>query len=246
MNDPADDPARAIRRLLRAVPRVALGTVMRGANGAPYVSLAMVAVDHDATPLLLLSNLADHTKNIAADPRLSLLFDGTAGAEVPLAGERATVQGRAIPSDDAAQRARYVARHLDAATYLGFGDFRLYRVEIEQAHLVAGFGRIHWVDGALVRYPDGESIRALRAAEARVVERLNREHAVAVREAAGALLGRAAEDWTVSGVDPEGIDLRRGTETARLVLDIFTGDADVTHAALASLRTQVRTAAGLG
>ena len=75
-----------VRQLMRRVARVALGTTLVGGDGAAYVSLAMVALDHDATPLLLLSDLADHTKNLKADPRVSLLFDGTEGAPVPLAG----------------------------------------------------------------------------------------------------------------------------------------------------------------
>jgi hypothetical protein len=82
-----------VRRLMRRLTRVSLAH-RRGEGCAPYASLAMVAVDHDASPLLLLSDLADHTRNLKADPRASLLFDGTADRAVPLAGERASVQGR--------------------------------------------------------------------------------------------------------------------------------------------------------
>ena len=73
-----------VRGLMRGLPRAALGT-LEAEGGAPYVSLVMVALDHDASPLLLLSDLADHTRNLKADPRASLLFDGTAGQAVPLA-----------------------------------------------------------------------------------------------------------------------------------------------------------------
>ena len=87
MSSEAEAPARTIRRLMREQPRVALGT-LEAQGGAPYVSLAMVALDHAGRPLLLLSDLADHTRNFQADPRVSLLFDGTAGLESPLTGAR--------------------------------------------------------------------------------------------------------------------------------------------------------------
>ena len=144
MTDTADKPGKVIRRLMREAPRVALGT-LEADGKAPYVSLAMVAVDHTARPLLLLSNLADHTRNLKADPRASLLFDGTLGLAMPLAGARASVQGTLAVSTTEADRERYVRRHPDAEQYLSFGDFNLYRMEVERAHLVAGFGCIHWV-----------------------------------------------------------------------------------------------------
>lgn len=130
------------RALMRGQATAALGTVM---DGAPYVSLVLVAFDADGAPLLLLSRLAQHTRNILADPRVSLLFDGTAGLEDPLTGPRLTVLGAATVHPDPEARARYVARHPSAAAYAGFSDFDLYSVTIERAHLVAGFGQIRWI-----------------------------------------------------------------------------------------------------
>jgi putative heme iron utilization protein len=139
---PADlDP----RALMRAQATAALGTLM---DGAPYVSLVLVAFDADGAPLLLLSRLAQHTRNLLADPRVSLLFDGTAGLDDPLTGPRLTVLGPAAPCPDPKALERYLARHPSAATYAGFGDFQLYRVGIERGHCVAGFGRIAWIEAA--------------------------------------------------------------------------------------------------
>jgi len=81
--EPDDDPARIGRRLLRRQQRGTLATSMRG---APYASLVLIAADLDASPLLLLSDLAQHSRNIAFDPRISLLIDGTAGYRDPLTG----------------------------------------------------------------------------------------------------------------------------------------------------------------
>jgi putative heme iron utilization protein len=140
---PADpDP----RDLMRAQATAALGTLM--ADGAPYVSVVLVAFDAGGSPLLLLSRLAQHTKNLLADPRVSLLFDGTAGLDDPLTGPRLTVMGAAAPCRDAAAMDRYLVRHPSAGAYAGFSDFDLYRVTIARGHLVAGFGKIRWVEAA--------------------------------------------------------------------------------------------------
>ena len=135
---------------MRAADRATLATVMRGDQpdaAGPYASLVLVALDHDASPLLLISTLADHTRNLAGDARVSLLFDGTAGLDEPLTGPRVSVQGTAQRTDDPRHRARFLARHPGAAMYAGFKDFAFYRVAVSRAHLVAGFGRIPWIAG---------------------------------------------------------------------------------------------------
>jgi putative heme iron utilization protein len=229
---------RTIRRLMRCCTRVALGTLDRE-DGSPYVSLAMVALDHDASPLLYLSDLADHTKNLKRLPRVSLLFDGTLDHAVPLAGERATVQGRAAVIDDPRLLARYTARHPDAAVYSGFRDFNLYRVAIERAHLVAGFGRIHWVGAEAIRM-DGAEVGPLPDQEADIVEHMNADHADAVELYATRLLGRTGEGWQLDGVDPEGCDLRRGAEIARLWFDKPVQDAGAARVELVRLVRRAR------
>lgn len=150
---PADlDP----RALMRAQATAGLGTLM---DGAPYVSLVLVAFGADGSPLLLLSRLAQHTKNLLADPRISLLFDGTAGLDDPLTGPRLTVLGAAAPCPEAAAMDRYLTRHPSAATYAGFSDFDLYRVTIARGHSVAGFGQIRWVEAeALLVGDDGGAV----------------------------------------------------------------------------------------
>jgi heme iron utilization protein len=103
--------------------------------------------------LLLLSDLAEHTKNIARDSRASLLFDGTLGMADPLAGPRLTLMGRIEAAPKADALARYVARHPGAAAWARMRDFRLYRLAPTRGHLVAGFGRIAWIDAAALFSP---------------------------------------------------------------------------------------------
>jgi heme iron utilization protein len=218
IDDMNDDPlkrAGEARRLIRGCRHAALATSL---DGWPYVSLVAVACDSDAGPLLLLSDLARHTRNLLADPRVSLLFEGTAGHADPLAGPRLTLLGRAVRCDDTRRAARFAARHPESAIYAGFADFRLYRVIVERGHLVAGFGRIAWIEGERLRFAGDAA--ALAEAEPEIVAHMNADHADAVQLYAERQLGRAGAGWRMTGIDPEGLDLRRDTgtasETARL------------------------------
>src|SRR5215831_20393418 len=120
-----DNPAAFSRRLLRTRERAALATSWRG---VPYASLVLFAADLDASPLLLLSDLAQHSRNIGFDPRISLLIDTTPGCPDPLTKPRLTVIGRTQITDDPRSLARFAAHHPTSAAYSGFGDFHLYRV----------------------------------------------------------------------------------------------------------------------
>src|SRR4051812_32867486 len=173
--EPDDDPARIGRRLLRRQQRGTLATSMRG---APYGSLVLIAADLDASPLLLLSDLAQHSRNIASDPRVSLLVDGTAGFRDPLTGPRLTVIGQARAVEDGRRLSRFTARHPTSAVYSGFADFRLYRVAVERGHLVAGFGRIRWIEGRDLLF--AADAAALAAAEPEILRHMNEHHAEAV------------------------------------------------------------------
>lgn len=143
-NTAPETPAGQARRLIRAAERAVLATSQ---DGWPYASLVLPAFDGDGSPLLLLSDLAEHAKNLKAEPRCSLLYDGTAELAEPLTGPRVTVLGEARPIKDKDLLARFVARYPSAAIYAGFEDFRLYRLSMVRAHLVAGFGAIHWIEG---------------------------------------------------------------------------------------------------
>jgi hypothetical protein len=235
---PALSPALAARRLLRSLDRAALATSLAPASGGgPYASLVLAATAPDGAPLLLLSDLAQHTMNMAAEPRVALLFDGTAGLAEPLTGARATVLGRAERSADERLRARFLARHPGAALYAGFGDFHLYRVAVERAHLVAGFGRIDWIAAAELLPP---GLAALAESEDDIVRHMNEDHEAAVALYARVLLGRQGEGWRLTGIDAEGIDLRRDGEVARLDFAAPVGDAQAARAALVRLAQEAR------
>jgi len=137
-------PAAIARALMNGCDRAVLCTSLP-ADGWPYGSLVAVAPDRDGAPLLYLSDLAEHTRNLAAEPRAALVFAAAEDGSDPLSRPRATALGRIGRSDDEDRLQRYLARHVAAHAYRGFRDFHLYRMEVERVHLVAGFGSIHWL-----------------------------------------------------------------------------------------------------
>lgn len=112
-------------------------------DGGPFASYVITAPAPDGAPLMLLSRLAEHTKNLERDPLASLLFvrEAPAGAET-MTALRLTVRGRCERSADPESRRLFIARHPDAARYADFADFSLFRFEVTAGHMVAGFGRI--------------------------------------------------------------------------------------------------------
>jgi len=210
---PTFDPKLAAKKLLRESRSGALATLMAG-SGDPYCSLVNVATAADGSPLLLISRLAVHTRNVLADPRVSLMLDERRDGD-PLQGARIMLIGTAAATDDAQVRRRYLDRQPEAAMFADFADFAFYRVTPKTAHLVAGFGRI--VDLAppdiLVDLAGAEP---LVAAEADIVGHMNEDHAEAVRLYATKLLGAKDGPWRCVGCDPEGLELQLDRMALRL------------------------------
>nr|WP_298685721.1 pyridoxamine 5'-phosphate oxidase family protein [uncultured Dongia sp.] len=137
------DPKDEIGRLM-ALPKAYFGTLaMREGGKYPFVSLVIPALDGGGSPLLLLSDLSDHVKNLGNDRNASLLFDGTDGRAEPLTGPRVTLLGTVAVTMSGEDKDAYLTRRPAAELYAGFGDFRFYRFALQEALLVAGFGRIH-------------------------------------------------------------------------------------------------------
>lgn len=238
-----EDIPQSVRDLVRRLDKAALATALPDENGQengtwPYASLVLVAVDHDLSPILLMSALALHSKAIAADNRVSLLFDGTAALDQPLTGPRVSLLGRALPTGDKRLRRRFLARHPDAAMYADFGDFRFYRVALERAHLVGGFGKIRRLTAAELM--PGPPAWALVDAEADIVAHMNDDHADAVGLYATKLLGLPGDGWRMTGIDGEGIDLRRRGVVARLALPASVAGPEEARKALIALVAKAR------
>lgn len=138
-----DQLAARGRELLEAGRTGALSTHSVERPGFPFASLALYALDGLGRPLFLLSGLAVHARNLAADPRASLMVaegDAQASARVTVVGRVSRLSGEEAD----AVRAVYLARHPGAKAWAAFGDFSLWRLEPEGAYVVAGFGSAGW------------------------------------------------------------------------------------------------------
>ncbi len=238
-NNPDFDPKTAARKLMREARSGALATLMTG-SGDPYCSLVNVASAADGSPLLLISRLAVHTKNILDDSRVSLMLDERKPGD-PLQDARVMLMGEAAQTASADARRRYLAQQPEAEMFAGFGDFAFYEIRLKGAHLVAGFGRI--VDlKPFDLLTDLSGAGALLAAESEVIEHLNQDHAESCRLFATKLLGAADGEWRCVGCDPDGLDLQNGRMGLRLPFPQRVAQPGVLRAVLKQLADKARAA----
>jgi heme iron utilization protein len=208
--------SRLSRSLLRRSRQGALATLMVG-SGDPYCSLVNVASHADGSPILLISRLALHTKNILADSRVSLMLDERVAGD-PLEGARIMLAGRAEEAEGetaATLRRRYLNAHPSAEAFADFKDFSFFRVAPTGLHLVAGFGRI--IDLEPAQFLTGiADAGGLLEAEQGAIEHMNEDHREAMNLYATKLLGAEPADWCCTGCDPDGMDMQAGGATLRL------------------------------
>jgi len=223
------------RNLLRRARTGTLGT-LNADDGTPYASLVNLATDVRGCPVILVSTLAWHTRNLLADPRASVMV-----AEMPpdgdaLTGARVTVIGRfeKLPASQVSRR--YLARHPAAELYAGFGDFAFWRLHPVEAHAVAGFGRIETIP-ADEMFPSADEMAAL---EEGAIAHMNDDHDDAIQRFAAKLLGATPGGWKIAAIDPDGMDLRRGEDVLRLPFEAPVHSGGALRALLARLGVQTR------
>jgi putative heme iron utilization protein len=199
-----------------------------------------VATVADGAPLLLISGLAIHTKNILADPRVSLMIDERKPGD-PLEGARVMLLGTAAVTDDPDARRRYLERQPEAEMFAGFADFAFYRLALKVAHLVAGFGRIVDLEPARILTETADAAD-LVAAETDILAHMNGDHADALRLYATRILGAPDGEWRCVGCDPEGLELQFGRTALRLPFPQRVRAPGVLRQVLKQLADQARAA----
>lgn len=232
------DAVGLARTLLRSTRSGALATL--DPDGSPFASLTTIATDSDGTPLMLLSRLSAHTRNLLADPRCSLLFS-QGGKGDPLAHPRLTVVGRALQSGEARVRERFLARQPKAKLYADFPDFGFFALDPSAGHLNGGFARAATLSRAELLL-DLSGAEGLVAGERGAVEHMNADHADALALYAVGAGGEAGLPWRLSGLDPEGLDLMAGERTARATYPGPVCDMGALRRVLVEMAAQARQA----
>ncbi|MEM8662676.1 MAG: pyridoxamine 5'-phosphate oxidase family protein [Pseudomonadota bacterium] len=237
----AEVASKLARRLVHCAREGALGTL--GEGGQPHVSHVATATLCDGAPVLLVSDLAVHTKNLKRDPRASLLFvEPPAGEGDTNARARVTLDGTlAAVADPAGARARFMRRQPEAAGYADFGDFQFVRLAPQSAYLVAGFGRITPLSPAAL-LSDPEAAAALAEIDAGACAHMDEDHADAMALIANRLLGAPHGVWRAVGLDPLGIDMAQGDTVVRAEFDTPVSGSGPLRKALAQITERARAA----
>jgi heme iron utilization protein len=225
-----------VKRLMRLARTGALAT-LEAKGGAPLTTLLGVASDFDGAPLFLMSTLSRHTRNLAGDPRASLLLTGRHERGDPLNQPRVTLGG--VVERCAAPRAklRYLQRNPKAGLYAGFADFALYQLRIDDVHFNGGFGRAAPL-AAVEVLASREGEAALVEAEDELLAEVNALGRAGLARLAGHKASPRAPGpggWRAIGLDAEGLDLAAGGRAARAQFAAPAHDPEAWRARLSKL-----------
>lgn len=206
--------AREARQLLRAHRYGVLSTLSKKFDGHPFGSITPYLVDHDGSLLILISTLAEHTKNITADPRVSLITHNQSDPHIQTQG-RVTVVGTASLVEDRENAGkRYLRYFPEAQTYFAMHDFQFYRIVPQAIRFIGGFGNIHWVKAEnylLPAYP-------LIAEEDALLDELNAQNSITGSR--------------IIGIDCDGYDVKTSDKFQRFDFDRAAMNANQARTAL--------------
>jgi len=223
--------AAEARQFLSATHNGVLSTISARLEGYPFGSIAPFVLDHDGCPLILISTIAEHTKNIQADARVSLIAFDPASPDMQ-AGARLTVVGKAKLADkDASLRARYLRYFPQAEGYFDMHDFLFHRIEMTQARFIGGFGKIHWIPGDELHAPANR----LAEQETGILEHMNADHAENLQAYCRHVHGVEAAQAVMVGIDTAGFDVRADGKLLRFAFETPVTDAKQARDALVAL-----------
>jgi putative heme iron utilization protein len=185
------------RQLLRAHRYGALSTLSKKFDGHPFGSITPYLVDHDGSLLILISALAEHTKNIQHDPRVSLITHNQEDSHIQTQGRITLVGTAALEPERKQAGKRYLRYFPEAQTYYDMPDFQFYRIVPQALRYIGGFGDIHWVKSDRYQVP----ANTLAAEEDTLLDKIN--------------AARPASQGRVIGIDCDGFDLRLKESTVR-------------------------------
>jgi hypothetical protein len=220
------------RKFLRTTRNGVLSTHSARFEGYPFGSIAPFVLDHKGNPLILISTIAEHTKNIRKDPHVSLIAFDPATSDMQ-AGARLTLLGEAGVADkqDGALRARYLHYFPMAEQYFDMHDFLFHRINIRQARYIGGFGNIHWIPGDELRPP----ANSLAQQETAILDHMNADHVDSLIAYCRHVHGIEANEAAMVGIDVDGFDVRADDKLLRFDFDNSVTNAQEARNALIAL-----------
>lgn len=232
------DKDREARQLLRAHRYGVLSTLSKKFDGHPFGSIAPFLVDHDGSLLIFISTLAEHTKNIQQDARVSLIAHDHHNTDMQAQG-RVTLLGTAQAIPDKAQAGtRYLRYFPEAASYFATHDFSFYRIVPQALRYIGGFGNINWVAAEDYRVPPYPLIEQ----EDDVLAHMNADHADSLRRYCAHVHQVEALNVEMLGIDCDGFDVRADAQVLRFNFTQSVLDAQQARQALVALSRACGTA----
>ena len=218
------------RRFVRAQHSGVLSTISQRVEGFPFGSVAPFVTDHSGCPVILISTLAEHTKNLDANPRCSLIVQPYS-PDMQTMG-RATVIGHATRlADKDAIGPRYLRFHPQAEAYFAMHDFSFYRIEPVRVRWIGGFGKIHWVEPADYLLEEDP----LASQESGILGHMNADHGENLVAYCRHVHGVEVDSAVMIGTDPDGFDVRAGSQALRFEFPSPILNAEQARAALVDL-----------
>jgi putative heme iron utilization protein len=237
--------AKEALQFLRTTQSGVLSTFSTKFKGYPFGSVAPFVLDHSGQPVILISTIAEHTKNIIANPKVSLLV--FAGDDDLQANARLTLIGEAklIAKEDADLRARYLRYLPQAASYFDMHDFSFYRIEIAQVRYIAGFGKMGWVEGGDILRLETTENSKLSAQETAIIDHMNADHVhslIAYSKHFHQVIATHAE---MLGIDTDGFDVKisdvaDNSQILRFNFELAIHDAQSARAALVNMSKEAK------
>jgi heme iron utilization protein len=234
--------AQEAKQFLRSTQHGILSTISNKFVGYPFGSVTPFILGHDGQPIVLISTIAEHTKNIIANPKVSLLVfakgdDLQANARLTLLGEAEN-----IGKDDADLMARYCRYFPDSVGYFAMHDFSFYRINIAQARYIAGFGKMGWMEGNALNIQAGSN--HIAALETDMIEHMNQDHADSLMAYCQHFHGLTPSRALLIGIDSDGFDVEvvvdDDIKTLRFNFAAPIFDANSARAAFVAISKQVR------
>ncbi len=197
-----------------------------------YSTFTLAAFDYDLSPILLLSDLSEHTRNIKEKNSASLMlceerklykffpkFDNKFSSyEDPMSRPRVTLIGKLKKTSDSNDRKRFISRHPASNLYANFKDMNFYKMDIKSAHLIGGFAQVKWFTSDEILC---KNISNFKNSEENIISHMNSSHKTSIKMYINNLMqnelssAQRKGDWNITGVDPDGFDLRKKQTTAR-------------------------------